>query len=240
VITRTLAVIQHTSADYLGLMEDHLEGRRIRFRYFRPFTSGGKLPGETDLEGGLVLLGGGPWGSAGGRDVPTLEAEVALARTALAARVPLLGIGLGAQLLCRAAGGGSAPAPLVFDVGEARRVRDDALNGYLPDRYPLVRYMRDRPVLPPAAVTLAVGDDGEPCLFSVGPRALGFTGHPGIKTAMAEDLVMEFEEGPPDPAAALVRLRAAMPAIEDSLVPIMTGVVQLLGLMGPDPVPPKG
>ena len=27
-----LHVIQHTSADYLGLMEDHLEGRRIRFR----------------------------------------------------------------------------------------------------------------------------------------------------------------------------------------------------------------
>ena len=239
-ITRTLAVIQHTSADYLGLMEDHLEGRRIRFRYFRPFTSGGKLPGAADLEGGLVLLGGGPWGSAGGRDVPTLDAEVELTRAALAANVPLLGIGLGAQLLCLAAGGGSTPAPLTFDVGEARRVRDDALNGYLPERYPLVRYMRDRPVLPSQAVTLAVGDGGEPCLFSVGPRALGFTGHPGMKTAMAEDLVMEFAEGPPEPAASLVQLREAMPAIEDSLVPIMTGAVQLLGLMGPDPVPPAG
>lgn len=239
-ITRTLAVIQHTSADYLGLMEDHLEGRRIRFRYFRPFTSGGKLPRTADLEGGLVLLGGGPWGSACGRNVPTLDAEVELARAALAANVPLLGIGLGAQLLCLAAGGGSAPAPLTFDVGEARRVREDALNGYLPEHYPLVRYMRDRPVLPGQAVTLAVGDNGEPCLFTVGPRAFAFTGHPGMKTAMVEDLVMEFEEAPPEPAAALVQLREAMPAIEDSLVPIMTGVVQVLGLMGPDPVPPAG
>ena len=39
-----VAVIQHTSGEYLGLMEDHLEGRRIRFQYFRPFAGGGKLP----------------------------------------------------------------------------------------------------------------------------------------------------------------------------------------------------
>ena len=230
-IVRTLAVIQHTSADYLGLIEDHLEGRRIRFRYYRPFTGGRSLPGPGDLAGGLVLLGGGPWGSAGERDVPTLEAEVELTRHALATGAPVLAIGLGAQVLCRAAGGGSAVAPLVFDVGEGRRVRDDALNGFLPARFPLVRYMRDRPVLPDAAEVLAVDERGEPCIFCIGARALGFTGHPGMKTAMVEDLIMEFTEGPADPAAGLVALRERKQAIEDALVPIMTGVVQVLGLM---------
>ena len=78
-----LNVVQHTSADYLGLMEDHLEGRRIRFRYFRPFTEQGSVPGPGDGCDGLVLLGGGPWGSAGGRDVPTLKQEVALTRGTL-------------------------------------------------------------------------------------------------------------------------------------------------------------
>jgi len=232
-IVRTLAVIQHTSADYLGLVEDHLEGRRIRFRYYRPFTGGRSLPSPDEVAGGLVLLGGGPWGSAGGRDVPTLDAEVELTRHALAQCSPVLGIGLGAQVLCLAAGGGSAPAPLTFDVGEGRRVRDDALNGYLPERFPLVRYVRDEPVLPPGAVTLAVDGAGAPCLFQVGQRALGFTGHPGMKTAMVEDLIMEFAEGPEDPAAALVALRECRPAIEDALVPIMTGLVQVLGLMEP-------
>ena len=38
-----VAVIQHTAGEYLGLMEDHLEGRRIRFQYYRPFAAG-KLP----------------------------------------------------------------------------------------------------------------------------------------------------------------------------------------------------
>ena len=42
-----VAVIQHTSGEYLGLLEDHLEGRRIRFQYFRPFAAG-NLP-EDDL-----------------------------------------------------------------------------------------------------------------------------------------------------------------------------------------------
>ncbi|MGB5578544.1 MAG: hypothetical protein WBM88_14140, partial [Woeseiaceae bacterium] len=39
-----VAVVQHTSGEYLGLMEDHLEGRQIRFQYFRPFAGGRKLP----------------------------------------------------------------------------------------------------------------------------------------------------------------------------------------------------
>ena len=232
-IVRTLAVIQHTSADYLGLMEDHLEGRRIRFRYYRPFAGGRSLPALDDVTGGLVLLGGGPWGSAGERDVPTLEAEVDLARHALAHGSPVLGIGLGAQVLCLAAGGGCAPAPLVFDVSAGRRTREDALNGYLPERFPLVRYVRDKPVLPAGAVTLAVDAAGEPCIFQVGPRALGFTGHPGMKTAMVEDLIMEFAEGPADPSAGLMALRERKRDIEDALVPIMTGLVQVLGLMEP-------
>ena len=77
---KTLAVVQHTSAEYLGLIEDHLEGRRIRFRYARPFATGGRVPGPDALDDGLVLLGGGPWGSAGVRDVPTLAQEIALTR----------------------------------------------------------------------------------------------------------------------------------------------------------------
>jgi GMP synthase-like glutamine amidotransferase len=230
---RTIAVVQHTSAEFLGLIEDHLEGRRIRFRYYRPFTSGGKLPVAADMAGGLVLLGGGPWGSAGERDVPTLASEVELARHALASGIPLLGIGLGAQVLSIAAGGGSVTAPLLFDVGEALRQREDALQGFLPECFPLVRYLRDRPVLPTTAEVLATDVDGEPAVFQVGDRALGFTGHPGMKTAMVEDLIMEFAEGPLEPGPALDSLRERRPAIEDALVPIMTGIVKVLGLMEP-------
>jgi GMP synthase-like glutamine amidotransferase len=228
---KTLAVVQHTSAEYLGLIEDHLEGRRIRFRYSRPFTAGGRLPTDETLHDGLVLLGGGPWGSAGARDVPTLAQEVDLVRAALGRKLPILAIGLGAQILAIAAGGGSSATALEFEVGEATRSRSDALAGYLPERYPLVVYGRDRAELPPTAEVLSRDAAGRPALFQVGARALGFTGHPGTKPAIVEDLIMEFEEGPADAGPALERLRAVRSELEDALVPIMTGVVRVLGLM---------
>jgi len=228
---RFLDVIQHTSADYLGLMEDHLEGRRIGFRYIRPFTEKGRVPGFEECGDALVLLGGGPWGSAGSRDLPTLDEEVQLTRTFLAMNRPVIGIELGAQILAIAAGGGSRPAPLAFTVGEGVRTADDALNGYLPERFPLVSYMRDRPVVPPGARVLAVDEASQPAVFQVGQNSLGFVGHPGFKPAMAEDLVMEFEEAPADPVPALEALRLKVRDIEDALVWIMTGLVQVTGLM---------
>jgi GMP synthase-like glutamine amidotransferase len=226
-----LHVIQHTSADYLGLMEDHLEGRRIRFRYFRPFTEQGEIPSLSESCDGLVLLGGGPWGSAGTRDVPTLRQEVALVRAMLEREAPVLGIGLGAQILAIASGGAAETAPLSFEAGHARRLHDDALAGFLPERFPHVVYMRDRPKPPAEARILAVDEADRPAVFQVGDNALGFCGHPGFKTAMAEDLIMEFEEAPPDPAPTLQRLQTMAREIEDALVPIMTGIVKVTRLM---------
>ena len=60
---RSLYVIQHTDSEYLGLIEDHLEGRSIGFTYMRPHTPGGKLPATVKFTDGVILLGGGPWGS---------------------------------------------------------------------------------------------------------------------------------------------------------------------------------
>ena len=227
----TLNILQHTSADYLGLMEDHLEGRRIRFRYFRPFTEQGTVPQAGDVSDGLFLMGGGPWGSAGGRNLPTLEPEIRLTRGMLEQGKPVIGIGLGAQILAIAAGGGSQQAALEFAVGYANRVVDDALGGFMPERFPHVSYMRDRPILPADAKVLAEDEAGRPAVFQVGQNSLGFVGHPGFKTAMAEDLIMEFEESPENPAPLLENLQLMMREIEDALVPIMTGVIKVTGLM---------
>jgi len=229
---RTLLVLQHTEGEYLGLMEDHFEGRGIRFRYLRPFA-GGKVPDRAGLLDGLVLLGGGPWGSAGTRDLPSLRAEISLVVNFLVRGLPVVGIGLGAQILAIAAGGGSEPAPLVFEVGEARRTREGALNGFLPERFPLVVYMRDRPLSPPDATILAEDAQGRPALFQVAGNCLGFVGHPGAKLGMVEDLIMEFEESPADCGPTLKALREVQPSVEDALVHVMTGLIQVTGLMRP-------
>lgn len=228
---KTLTVLQHTSAEYLGLMEDHFEARKIRFRYVRPFTGGVSVPPSDLVSDGLIMLGGGPWGSAGGRDVPTLEQERTLARGCLMANRLIIGIGLGAQILSLAADGGVASTPLQFKTGTARRIVPDALNGYMPERFPYVVYMRDWPEPPAYAKILAVDEEDRPLAFQMGDTAFGFACHPGFKLAMAEDLIMEFEEAPADPGGALGELQMLKREIEDALVPLMTGLVQATGLM---------
>ena len=230
---KTVSVVQHTSSEYLGLIEDHLEGRGIRFGYYRPFTEGGRLPGRDAIRDGLVLLGGGVWGAAGARDLPTLAEEVRLAHAALMFGSPVIGIGLGAQILAIAAGGRSVPAGLAFEVTTARRTGESALNGYLPAEYPLAVYMRDWPEPPAYARVLAVDPGGRPALWQIGGCAFGFAGHPGLKVAMVEDLIMEFAEAPEDAGPELAKLRSAQRALEDALVPIMTGIVQMTGWMQP-------
>jgi GMP synthase-like glutamine amidotransferase len=227
-----LSVIQHTQSEWLGHIEDHLEGRGIRFSYFRPFASGGALPRIDTLGDGLILLGGGPWGAAtASARLPTLDAEVRLARACLMLSKPVIGFGLGSQILSLAADGSARASPLLFECGEAIRIKDDALGGRLPAQFPNVVYMRDRPTPPDYADILARDARGDVALFQIGPNAFGFTGHPGIRRAMIEDLIMESDDTPPDPGPALDALATLGPSIEDALVPIMTGIVGACGWM---------
>lgn len=228
---KTICVLQHVEAEYLGLMEDHLESRNIRFQYSRPFVPGGRVPKDADGFDGLVLLGAGPLGVVSGSLVPSLAAELRLAADFLARDLPVVGIGIGAVMLAVAAGGGAEEAPLRFEVGEVRRVEEGALGGHMPQSFPAAAYLRDRPVLPSAARTLAVDAAGRPAVFAVGGKSLGFLGHPGIKSGMIEDLVMEFDESPEGIAEGLEQLRAVQGGIAEALTGLMVGVVERAGWM---------
>jgi len=232
---KTLCVLQHFEADYLGLMEDHLEGRNIRFRYCRPFAAGGAVPATAEDYDGLILLGAGPLGIVSGNLLPSLGPELRLVRNFLARGLPVIGIGTGSCILAAACGGGAEEAPLRFVVDTARRVVPQALGGHLPESFPVAVYMRDRPVLPADARVLAIDSAGEPALFQLRDNCFGFLGHPGIKSAMIEDLIMEFDEVPPRTAETLAELRAVQREIAAALGPLMVGLIELTHLMQPFP-----
>ena len=231
---KTLCVLQHVESDYLGMMEDHFEGRNIRFRYTRPFTPGGVVPFTADEYDGLVLLGIGPYGIVSGSLIPTLAAELRLTRDFLDRGLPVIGCGIGACILTVAAGGGADEAPLRFTVERARRVVPDALSGHLPQTFPVASYLRDRPVLPPDAKILAVGENDAPVVFQIRDNCLGFLGHPGVKSAMIEDVIMAFDEVPEETAETLEALRAVQGELAAALGEMMVGLIELTGLMGPD------
>lgn len=228
---KTVCVIQHTEAEYLGLMEDHLEGRNIRFLYQRPFAAGGKIPSEPDRFDGLILLGGGPYGIVSGHLLPSLAPELRLTKAFLDAGLPVVGIELGALLLCVAGGGGADDAPLRFEVTTARTTRPGAMDGHLPERFPLAAYLRDRPVLPDNADVLATSPDNAPLLFSMNGNSLGFLGHPGMKRGMAEDLIMEFAETPENTVEALEALGNVQAEVAAALTELMVGMIVHTGWM---------
>jgi len=228
---RTLCVLQHVEAEYLGLLEDHFEGRNIRFRYCRPFTPGATVPTDAVDYHGLVLLGAGLYGIVSGSLIPSLGPELRLTRDFLSRGLPIIGIGVGAGILSVAAGGGAEEAPLRFTVETARRVQPNALSGHLPATFPVAVYMRDRPLLPPGSQVLAVGGNDEPVVFQMRDNCLGFLGHPGIKSGMVEDLIMEFDEVPEGTAETLSRLREVQGEIASALGEIMVGLIKLTHLM---------
>lgn len=224
-----VTVIQHTQSEWLGGIEDHLEGRGIGFGYSRPFAAAGTLPDASVIGDGLILVGGGAWGAAGPPLLPTLDAEIRLVRACLMLDRPVLGFGLGAHVLALAAEGDVTAAPLALGVIECRRTSDTALGGLLPEAFPAILYGRDRPEPPDYAETLARDAAGRAMVFQIGRRAFGFLGHPGMRPAMVEDLVMECPETPPEVTRGIAAARAAGRAVEDALVPIMAGLVAACG-----------
>jgi GMP synthase-like glutamine amidotransferase len=232
---KTLCVLQHFEADYLGLMEDHFEGRNIRFRYCRPFAAGGALPVTAGEYDGLIILGAGPLGIVSGNLLPSLGPELRLVRGFLARGLPVIGIGVGSCILATECGGGAQEAPLRFVVDIARRADPQALSSHLPESFPFAVYMRDRPVLPADARILAVDSAGAPALFQLRENCFGFLGHPGIKSAMIEDLIMEFDEVPERTAETLADLRSVQREIAAALGPLMVGLIELTHLMQPLP-----
>ncbi|MCF6325970.1 MAG: hypothetical protein L3J21_01615 [Devosiaceae bacterium] len=228
---KNVCVLQHTEAEFLGLIEDHFEGRNIRFDYRRPFTVGGTVPDSTDGYDGLIILPGGPYGVVSGHLLPSFSAELRLSKMFIEAGLPIIGFGLGATILSIAAGGGADEADLDFRIEKANRVKESALDGKMPQSFPLAFYGRDQTVLPKSATVLAAGENEQPLVFSINNNCIGFAGHPGMKSGMAEDLIMEFAQTPPDTASTLGELRDAQFEIATSLSAMMKGMVEETGLM---------
>lgn len=225
---KTIWVMQHTEAEYLGLMEDHLEGRNLRFRYFRPFAAGGLVPEVPGNADGLILLGGGPYGVVSGHILPSLGPELRLTKAFLAAGLPVVGLGLGALILAAASGHGVDDAPLRFEVIEAQVAPDFSA---AVQNMPIACYLRDRPILREGTPVLLRGPQGEALAWGEAGKTFGILGHPGMKRGMAEDLIMEFAETPDDTLTGLAALNSVQHGIAEALGPFMVALVRHCGWM---------
>jgi len=96
-----ILVLRHEPFEHLGRFASILDARNVPFSY-RDLGEPLSLQGENgEIQDGVIVMGGP---MSANDSLPGLGAELALIEQAVKARIPLLGICLGAQLIAKAPG----------------------------------------------------------------------------------------------------------------------------------------
>ena len=173
-------VIQNSRSEDAGLLGSWLAAAGVSLACVHPYA-GEPVPGDPESWSGIIVMGG-PMDAWDDVASPWLPATRTLLARAVAARVPTLGVCLGAQLLALATGGEVRRGRAGPEFG-VRRVRllpaaatDPLLSG-LAQEVPVVQWHSDEVArLPLAACRLAAADPYEQA-FRVGTHAWGLQFH---------------------------------------------------------------
>jgi GMP synthase (glutamine-hydrolysing) len=173
----TILAIRHVTFEDLASFESVLKGRGHDIRYIDAATDDlAALPHDTPAP--LFVLGG-PIGAYEETLYPFLNAELRFIEKRLAAKLPIFGICLGAQLMARALGARVYPAeakelgwaPIALTEAGKNSVLKPLANG------PVLHWHGDTFDLPKDATRLASTAICENQAFSIGAHALALQFH---------------------------------------------------------------
>lgn len=200
------------SGDYPDMFEHLLGGHGFAFTTFRVVDS--QFPAAvTDCDGWLIT------GSRHGayEDHPWIPPLEAFIRAAFAARVPVVGICFGHQIIAQAMGGrvekfagGWAVGPTDYDFGG----ETVTLNAWHQDQVT---------VTPPGAKVIASNDHCANAALLYDDRALTVQAHPEFRPAFVDGLMKTRGPGlVPDPLLAAAGARLDMPLDDQSMAARIT------------------
>ncbi len=230
-------VVEHEAGCPPALFGRWLEDAGCVLAVCRPYA-GDPVPADLGGYDALVVLGG----SMGARDDdlhPWLAPVRALVLVAVAARVPMLGICLGHQMVAAALGGDVAANRLgqqlgVLPVGWTAEAAGDALVGGLAGPHPAVHWNHDVvTTLPEGAVLLASAPRGEIQAVRYAPTVWGIQWHPEVDhllvSAWAEEDRDEHMDLGISAAPLLADIQAARAGLDAAWAPL---AARLAGLAG--------
>jgi GMP synthase-like glutamine amidotransferase len=203
-MTRRTALVVANAADAdPGFVGERLVERGFSLRVV--LRDAAEVPTTVPADVDMVLLLGSEWSVHAPVDPVALGAETALVLDAVAARVPVLAICYGAQVVSAALGGAVAPAPLP-EVGVVHIRSDDP--ALVPDG-PWTSFHVDGLTPPPDAEVIARNDCGVQAF--VLPGLLGVQFHPEVRPEVLDDWAARFPDLVRDSGqehAAMVRAAA--------------------------------
>jgi GMP synthase (glutamine-hydrolysing) len=183
-------VLNHVAFEDLGSLQPALLERGFDLETVDASIADFPLPRAQSCD--LLVVPGGPIGVYDTEDYPFLEGEIACIRQRLAARKPVLGICLGAQLMAAALGarvyrGINGPEigwfPLQIPAGSAP---PDWFAPLLAAELPVFRWHGDTFDIPPGALSLAKSELFENQAFAIGDFGLALQFHPEVTVSGLE------------------------------------------------------
>ncbi|ALL68321.1 glutamine amidotransferase class-I [Paraburkholderia caribensis MBA4] len=182
----TAVAIRHIHFEDLGTLEPLLRENGFDVHYIDPAVE--NLAEIDPMKPDLLVFLGGPIGAFDDELYPFVVDETRLMRQRLAAKLPVLGICLGAQMMARAMGA-NVYAMTAKEIGFTRldlapRGGQNVLSGI--GNTPVLHWHGDQFDIPEGAVHLAATDRCPNQAFSVGNYALALQFHVEADTAMIE------------------------------------------------------
>lgn len=176
---KNATAIRHSRIDGLGSLRPLLESRGYRTQYRD--ADGGRLRNIDPLELDILIILGGPQRFDAIAGQAFAQEEMDLIRVRHHFGLPVLGIGLGAQVLAVSLGGGVQPldkpeialAPLELTPAGRR----SCLRPLGEDATPVLHWHMDEIILPPSADRLATTTHCATQAFGQGRKTLGLQFH---------------------------------------------------------------
>jgi GMP synthase-like glutamine amidotransferase len=202
---RVLSIVHEaTETGGGGIFERAVPERGARLD--RWIAADGEAPPGDPSDWDAVMVFGGAMHPDQDAEHPWLAGEAGFLEDALAAGVPLLGVCLGAQLIVRAAGFGTGPAPRAevgwFEVALEEPAADDPVIGVLPSRFEAFQWHYYTFELPREAVQLASSAAVRQA-FRLGDRVWGIQFHAEVDRTMLDHWFRAGEDELPKPADEL-------------------------------------
>jgi GMP synthase (glutamine-hydrolysing) len=187
---RRAVALSHVAFEDLGTLESPLRARGFQIESVVAAEANFPLPQVQSCD--LLVVLGGPIGVYDHQDYPFLTNEVACIQERLAARKPILGICLGAQLMAAALGASVYPGSNGAEIGWfPLQAADGAptpawFDPLLAKGLPVFHWHGDTFDLPAGARHLAKSERYAHQAFTIGDFALGLQFHPEVTAADLE------------------------------------------------------